>query len=65
MKEKLTKIIDNIVGKGEIAYYEQFQLLTQCFQKLSVAKASFVVSFTDRVKIEKIVKIILQDKFPV
>ena len=26
----------NIVGKGEIARYEQFLLFPQCFQKLSV-----------------------------
>ena len=26
----------NIVGKGEIARYEQFLLFPQCFQKLSI-----------------------------
>ena len=30
----------NIVGKGEIACYEQFLLFPQCFQKLSVVDAS-------------------------
>ena len=30
----------NIVGKGEIAHYEQFLLFPQCFQKLSVVDAS-------------------------
>ena len=30
----------NIVGKGEIARYEQFLLFPQCFQKLSVVNAS-------------------------
>ena len=30
----------NIVGKGEIARYEQFLLFPQCFQKLSVVDAS-------------------------
>ena len=30
---KLTKQVENIVGKGEIARYEQFLLFPQCFQK--------------------------------
>ena len=33
-------LVENIVGKGEIAHYEQFLLFPQCFQKLSVADAS-------------------------
>ena len=32
--------LENIVGKGEIAHYEQFLFFPQCFQKLSVADAS-------------------------
>ena len=31
--------VDNIVGKEEIAPYEQFLLFPQCFQKLSVVDA--------------------------
>ena len=31
--------VENIVGKGEIARYEQFLLSPQCFQKLSVVDA--------------------------
>ena len=34
---QLTAWVDNIVGKGEIARYEQFLLFPQCFQKQSVA----------------------------
>ena len=30
---KLSKRIENTVGKGEIARYEQFLLFPQCFQK--------------------------------
>ena len=30
---KLSKRIENIVGKGEIARYDQFLLSQQCFQK--------------------------------
>ena len=30
---KLSKRVENIVGKGEIARYEQFLLFPQCFQK--------------------------------
>ena len=31
--------LENIVGKEEIACYEQFLLFRQCFQKLSVVDA--------------------------
>ena len=30
---KFSKRVENIVGKGEIARYEQFLLFPQCFQK--------------------------------
>ena len=30
---KLSKRVENTVGKGEIACYEQFLLFPQCFQK--------------------------------
>ena len=33
---QLSDWVENIVGKGEIARYEQFLLFPQCFQKLSV-----------------------------
>ena len=36
----LSDRVENIVGKGEIARYEQFLLFPQCFQKLSVVDAS-------------------------
>ena len=32
--------VEIIMGKGEIARYEQFLLFLQCFQKLSVVGAS-------------------------
>ena len=31
---KFTKPVENTVGKGEIAHYEQFLLFPQCFQKI-------------------------------
>ena len=31
---KLSKLVENTVGKGEIARYEQFLLFPQCFQKI-------------------------------
>ena len=34
---KLYKLVENSVGKGEIACYEHFLLLLQCFQKTSTA----------------------------
>ena len=33
---KFSKGIENTVGKGEIAHYEQFLLFPQCFQKTYV-----------------------------
>ena len=32
-----SKCVENTVGKGEIAHYEQFLLFSQCFQKTSLA----------------------------
>ena len=34
---KFSKQVENIVGKGEIARYEQFLLFPQCFQKSCTA----------------------------
>ena len=36
--------VENIVEKGEIAYYKQFLLFPQCFQNLSIVDASKWVS---------------------
>ena len=32
--------VENILAKGEIAHYEQFPFLSQCFQKSSAANVS-------------------------
>ena len=37
---ELSKWVENTVGKGEIARYEQFLLFPQCFQKACYAGAS-------------------------
>ena len=37
---KLSKPVENTVGKGEIARYEQFLLLPQCFRKACFPRAS-------------------------
>ena len=37
---QLSDLVENIVGKEEIARCEQFILFPQCFQKLSVVDAS-------------------------
>ena len=37
---KLSKRVENTVGKGEIARYEQFLLFPQCFQKAYFPGAS-------------------------
>ena len=38
------------MAKGEIAHFEQFLLLSQCFQKLSAVDASECVYKWERVK---------------
>ena len=35
---KLFKLVENTVGKGEIARYKQFLLFSQCFQKACLKK---------------------------
>ena len=37
---KFSKLVENTVGKGEIARYEQFLLFPQCFQKVCFPRAS-------------------------
>ena len=37
MVESSPGMVENAVGKGEIADYEQFLLLPQCFQKIHTA----------------------------
>ena len=39
-ERKLSKQVDNTVGKGEIARYEQFLIFPQCFQKACFPGAS-------------------------
>ena len=41
---KLPKRVENTVGKGEIARYEQFLLFPQCFQKACFPGASKCVN---------------------
>ena len=41
---QLSDWVENIVGKVEIARYEQFLLFPQCFQKLFVSDVSKWVS---------------------
>ena len=36
---QLSDRVENIVGKGEIACYEQFLLFPQCLQRLSIVDA--------------------------
>ena len=46
---KLSKGVENIVEKGEIARYEQFLLFPQCFQKARFPGASKDVIVWERV----------------
>ena len=44
MEIQVSNSVENIVGTGEIACYEQFFLFPLCFRKLSVVDASKGVS---------------------
>ena len=48
---KLSKPVENTVGKGEIARYEQFLLFPQCFQKACFPEASKGVIVWEWVKL--------------
>ena len=48
---KLSKRVENTVGKGEIAHYEQFFLFPQCFQKACFPGASKGVIVWEWVKL--------------
>ena len=50
---KLSKRVENTVGKGEIARYEQFLLFPQCFQKAFFPGASKGVIVWEWVNISK------------
>ena len=39
-ERKLSKQVENTVGKGDIAHYEQFLVFLQCFQKACFLGAS-------------------------
>ena len=47
---KFSKRVENTVGKGEIAHYEQFLLFPQCFQKACFPGASKSVIVWEWVK---------------
>ena len=53
---KLSKRVENTVGKGEIARYEQFLLFPQCFQKACFQGASKGVIVWEWVKNRKKIK---------
>ena len=48
---KFSKLVENTVGKGEIARYEQFLLLPLCFQKACFPEASKGVIVLEWVKV--------------
>ena len=50
MAEGPSKWLENTVGKGEIACYEQFLLFPQCFQKTCTAGTKKQGLVLERVK---------------
>ena len=56
---KLSEQVENTVGKGEIARYEQFLLFPQCFQKACFPEASKGVIVWEWVNhLEKLLKVL-------
>ena len=55
---KLSKRVENIVGKGEIACHEQFLLFSQCFQKVCFPGASKGVNVWEWVNWKMLVMLI-------
>ena len=62
MEIQLFDWVENIVGKGEIARFEQFLLFPQCFQKLSVVDVSKWVSMEYRVNLPVFSKSLIHPK---
>ena len=64
---KLSKQVENTLGKGEIASYEQFLLFPRCFQKVCFPGASKGVIVWEWVKMssEKCVQFGLDSNFVV
>ena len=57
---KFSKRVENKVGKGEIARYEQFLLFPHCFQKTYFPGASKSVILWDSVNTQSLVLITLE-----
>ena len=51
MEERSQKQVENTVGKGEIARYEQFLLFPQCFRKTCTADTFKPGTVWERVKV--------------
>ena len=51
MAESSFKWVENTVGKGEIACYEQFLLFPQCFQKACTADTQKQGLVWERIKL--------------
>ena len=54
---QLSKQVENTVGKGEIAHYEQFLLFSQCFQKAwlpGVSKGVIVLEWVNKWPVQRL-----------
>ena len=58
---KFPKRVENIVGKGEFAHYDQFLFFTQCFQKTCTADTC---TSLERVKLSLSVLVHSEDQDP-
>ena len=54
MAESYPKLVENTVGKGEIARFKQFLLFPQCFQKACFPGASKGVIVWEWVKVRPV-----------
>ena len=60
---RLSKQVENNVGKGEIARHEQFLLFPQCFQKACFPGASNGVVVWEWVKCREVIRVVLTEHF--
>ena len=53
MTDSSSKRVENTVGKGEIAHYEQFLLFQLCFKKTSTADTQKLGLVWERAKLHR------------
>ena len=64
-EKNLSRQVENTVGKGETAHYEQFLLFPQCFQKVCFPEASKGVILWEWVNLFAMLSILMSQKLSI